>query len=508
MTNNPFYDSCFRLFFSSYSINSNLENDETYICEIKAADFIITDETILSEFCAFLQKRDRYTLSIIFGAAESIIFNSAATDINIFKAELIKEYKHQIGEEIHATFTIIKKKQCDKITIYDLDTFIENLKNQTIAESFYMFSRILSNSNFVNFQVLNLAEEFNSNSLYFLRISNEITRNKIDNRNKLLENINSLTHFSGVVDINLTPFDFNLNSTSTSNIEIKDLFQRYSIILSIIYLVDISTLKSNIVEFKLNGYKSIKASLNAKSFLLVNTIEYYDIFDWVFKGGNLNDKIGLARNILSLHLNENDHVSINGSAFNAIQSSYKIYEKQNIKQYIEIRNKISDQLLEFNNRASKIVESFASGFQKSSLALITFYISVIAIKILGKREDNLLNSEITILSLVFLCGCTIYHLISRWEVTQQKKRFINSYENLKMRYLDLLEKEDISRILNNDKDFNEDLEFIKGKLLRYTIMWWSIIILLLIATVYLYFLFNIESSDLIILKLLFTLESF
>ena len=29
--------------------------------------------------------------------------------------------------------------------------------------------------------------------------------------------------------------------------------------------------------------------------------EYFEIYKWVYNGGNLNDKIGLARNIISLH---------------------------------------------------------------------------------------------------------------------------------------------------------------------------------------------------------------
>src|SRR5690606_13634802 len=110
------------------------------------------------------------------------------------------------------------------------------------------------------------------------------------------------------------------------------------------------------------------------------------------------------------------------------KSSFKVYEKQNIKQYIEIRNKISDQLLDFNNRANKIVETFASGFQKSTLALISFYLSAIVIRVLSKGDFvNIFSLDATILSLTFLSGSIIYYCVSRWEIKEQRTRFVNSY---------------------------------------------------------------------------------
>jgi hypothetical protein len=140
---------------------------------------------------------------------------------------------------------------------------------------------------------------------------------------------------------------------------------------------------------------------------------------------------------------------LRGETLASIQSGFKVYEKQNIKQYIEIRNKISDQLLDFNNRANKVIETFAGGFQKSALALITFYFSAIAIKVFGKGDfENVFSPDITLLSITFIVGSFLYFLIARWEVIAQRKRFVNSYTNLKARYTDILVSADIDRILN------------------------------------------------------------
>jgi len=77
-------------------------------------------------------------------------------------------------------------------------------------------------------------------------------------------------------------------------------------------------------------------------------------------------------------------------------------------------------------------------------------------------------------------------LASRWELNKQKERFTQSYQNLKLRYRDLLNDEDIQRILNNDKDFNDDIAFINGKKKVYSNLWITAIITFFLAISFLY----------------------
>jgi hypothetical protein len=273
-------------------------------------------------------------------------------------------------------------------------------------------------------------------------------------------------------------------------------------------LFDITSLNENRLEYKINGYKSIKGVIDVKAIPSQGVEEYFSIYQWVYSGGNLNDKIGLARNIISLHFEKAGEVALKGSPFQSIQSSYKVYEKQNIKQYIEIRNKISDQLLDFNNRANKIIESFASGFQKSALALVTFYFSAIAIKVLGQGQFlNVFTLDATLLAIAFLAGSLVYYFVSRWEVIQQRERFVKSYTNLKDRYTDLLDALDIQRILNSDKEFNADLNFIDSKLRAYSRMWWIFLLILFLATITLFLTYNLSQLlDTPIWKALFSAQ--
>ncbi|WP_211047310.1 hypothetical protein, partial [Pectobacterium versatile] len=59
----------------------------------------------------------------------------------------------------------------------------------------------------------------------------------------------------------------------------------------------------------------------------------FDIYEWIYNQGNFVDKIGLARNIISIHTQDNSILNIPKSVLKSIESSFDIYLKDNVKQY-------------------------------------------------------------------------------------------------------------------------------------------------------------------------------
>jgi len=480
-------------FFEGTSDTYISENDRTFEYKFTAIQYLSPDSKIVASYFNFLQASDQLTFTIEFGEGSPVTFYSASPDFVDFEARLENEYSFQENEPIIVTFKIDKQNTENTISIYDLEVFTKTIEKLTISQSFVIFSRILSTKSFINFNVLNLDTSFNTASLFFVNPKSSISVQEFQDRKKRIENILTVSNFTNIKEHNLTPDDFKFQIENDKYSDLCKLFSHYSSVLSILYLFDITTLNENQLEFKINGYKSIKGTIDASA-IVKSEEDYYTIYNWVYSGGNLNDKIGLARNIISLHLIENGKIELKGNPFQSIQSSYKVYEKQNIKQYIEIRNKISDQLLDFNNRANKVIETFANGFQKSALALISFYISVIVIRVLSKGDFvNVFSLDSTILSISFISISFIYYRMAKWEVLEQKKRFQDSYLNLKDRYTDLLNKDDIERILNSDKEFEADVKFIDDKLKRYSKLWIYFLIILLSTTVFLFSIYNLST---------------
>jgi hypothetical protein len=426
-------------FFKPYTLGSVSENDNEFYISISASKLLFLDINNIQQNYNFLQPNDQFSFTVVFGNNDPISFYSANANITAFITSLESAYKFLEDAPIKASITISKGNNNNSISIYDLSVFTETLKQLSVSEAYTIFNRVLSNS-YVNFCVLNLDKSFGSANIRFISIEETQTITKNTDRQKRLDNILSVSNYTNLSEHKLTPDDFKLSSSNPKYTTLCSLFDEYKIILSVIYLFDITSLTGNELEFKINGYKSFKGKVDLKEQKFSTSNQYYEIYNWVYNGGNLQDKIGLARNIISLHFAQSGEFQLKGHPYQSILSSYKVYEKQNIRQYIEIRNKISDQLLDFNNRANKVIETFASGFQKNAMALITFYFSAVAIKVLGNGDFvNVFTLDTTVLSSVFLTGSFLYYRVAKWEVEEQKKRFIASYTNLKERYADLLD---------------------------------------------------------------------
>jgi hypothetical protein len=500
-----FIDEFIKTLFPDYSVKNSTENIQELKANLKASLFQTVEKELLESKFTFLQDRDSIHIAVTFGESDPIILNSSKIDFEGFIKGLEQEALHLDGEVISIVVTISKTVKDSSCTIYDFQCFVSTLNGYDVSQFFQIFSKLFELGQFFRFKISGLKKAFYTSSIRFEPLSEDTSVQENLKRIEIFDYFKAQCHFGNVEHFCLVPSDFKLILKDDDQSELNELMNRYANLISIIFLFDITSIIGNSIEFKINGYKSIKGTSDVAKLHLQEFDEYYNIFEWVYNGGNLTDKIGLSRNIISLHFRTAGELNLTGNPFQSVKSSFKVYEKQNIKQYIEIRNKISDQLLDFNNRANKIVETFASGFQKSTLALISFYISAIVIRVLSKGDFvNIFSLDATILSLAFLSGSLIYYCVSRWEIKVQRTRFVNSYENLKKRYTDLLESDDIKKILNNDTEFQQDLDFIDKKRKAYSRMWLTVVVLLASSTLFLFITYNLtQLSDTLIFKLIF-----
>lgn len=177
----------------------------------------------------------------------------------------------------------------------------------------------------------------------------------------------------------LLPDDFYITSLS-SNQEINNAFNRICSLLSIAFLSNTSEI-SNIDLFscKILGYKKIfydevKIECFSKDIQLI-----YKIYSWAFENGNKPDKLGLVRNIFSLHTDNNGKIKFDNELWESINSNYQIYLKENIKNYLEIKNKIIEISIDSMSRTYQIADEIISSFKNNILIIFTFLLSVVVV---------------------------------------------------------------------------------------------------------------------------------
>jgi hypothetical protein len=467
---------------------------------VLCSDLVIPSEKKFSNVVAEINSRDSINISIVQNHSTwNYVQEDTNCDLNQFLQDC-STIQHTDEKEIIVSLT--KKKINNTISIYCIDNFTNNLNSLSFAGFLLKLNEVFSGSNNLIFEVQNESfSEFSTPTIKFIPKEKQIQNSGIRNTNSLVK-IKNLCHCNIIDKYQFVPDDF--YPTTKNNTILDEIFSRMALLYSTIFLFDIFSIDSTVIEYRLNGYRTINQKINFANIDISSYEIYYQIYSWVYEGGNIVDKIGLARNILSLNFDKKN-LKLSETTFEAIKSGYKIYQKENIKQYIEIRNKISDQLIELQNKADKIVENFVDDYKKTFLAVVSFFISVIVIRVVSKGDfTGGFTKEVTLLTIGFLSVSLLVMFFALGEINKQIKRYEEFYKNLKARYADLLDPSDISRILNNDKDFDCNKKFIEKKRCSYTILWVVSLIIMLVITVTLFASNNINCCTIIKLIICFT----
>jgi hypothetical protein len=464
----------------------------------------------LDEALVYLNKRDSLAISIFKDG--SLIENFSNTTGKSFTSYVdeLKTGGLELNDLIEFKITIPKNKQEDIISIYSLEHFIKQIENYSFAQFLSIFKTYLGKSRLnLELQSDKIEHEFKTTTFSIINKSSAPVTIIIgeDIREKRINDARTLCHWD-LDRINLLPEDLYSVIQEGTNIQVINLFQKVCLLYTCMFIFDYSHIKSETFTYKLNGYKTIGQNFNTsitKDIIIDNKSfeTFFKIYHWIYNGGNTIDKISITRNILSLNFDPKT-LELSESAFDAILSNFKIYERENVKQYIEVRNKLSELLIDLQNKIGKIVEDFVGDFKKNLITLISFFISVVALRVISKGDFiGGFTDEIIILSYSLLFISLGILLYSRWELKQKAQMFDKHYEQLKDRYKELLTEKEITEIFDdcNPQKLSNNKSFIYKQRKLYSWLWFISILVLAVTLQYIHY-YNNLSLYIIICKIL------
>lgn len=303
----------------------------------------------------------------------------------------------------------------------------------------------------------------------------------------LIEAFKSVCNLQTNIKYTFNPDEFYIEKNISP--EIDFIFNKLKIIYSLIYIFDMSNLTNDILSLNLSGYKCLAITLDLNTLNYSKLNVYYDIYKWLYTDGNINDKIGVTRNVLSLYIKDSKSIELDSSVFTAIQSNYGIYLRNNVEKYLEVKSKIIETSLSTNTQISQMVDSLSNNFIKNLGAIGTFIVTIVVMKSLDdKKFEDIFTLDMVIISSILVLISIIYLKYTFKEFEYNKTRIKNFYERLKLSYNDILVKKDIDTIFNKDKYFNEDIESANNKVKYYKKSWCFMLLIFQIGVIILGFL--------------------
>ena len=145
-----------------------------------------------------------------------------------------------------------------------------------------------------------------------------------------------------------------------------------------------------------------------------------------------------------------------------------------MRQYIKVRNDVSKDLLDLQDRVNSVVEGFTGDFRKNVVGLGTFFLTLVIVRIVanGKWAGAFSNQVVT-LSFVFIALSFVLLIYSRLTLEKKENLYKKHYKLLRDRYEPLFSKEEADKIFE-DGDPNKSgthSNYIKWQKNSYTWIW-------------------------------------
>ncbi|MCL1679893.1 hypothetical protein M2T92_12730 [Elizabethkingia miricola] len=383
-------------------------------------------------------------------------------DYNINHQKYIDLEIDEYDEEYTLAFTIYKRGE--RKMIYQEEKFQNFLNDNTLQE---ILEILKENSR----PILLLNENFTGKSS-----SSLIGYNQDILLSPVNHNLSYQCYFYNYSDFKFSPQDFEFIGDEDN---ITMYFKRVYFIFILIYLFDVSEIKEDSLILKLTGNKTFNYTLDFNN-LDISSIENYKlIYTWVYsEKEKTEEKIGIARNILSLYLSA-EHINIDKKVYHSILSANQLYIKENVSKFIETRDNIFKQLDTINDDINSSLNSFSGNFSKSLIVFVTFYLSVFILKVFEKVDINsALSKEETFTGIGFLALFLMYFIFSLVILNLDKNRIYKKYETLKERFINILGKDQVDSILEEDKEFKEGTRFFRKRRTSIIVIWCITLIVL------------------------------
>ena len=362
-------------------------------------------------------------------------------------------------DEVDVLIKIDKIVDENCFSVYNYNSFIDNLLNLNITEQLDFFSNVLSNvENRLLFQVFDDSfegKEFSTLSFTFSYYKSEpqyLSFTRI-NRFHQLEFVNNFYDFNR---FKLIPEDFYIVLGDFT--KLKDLLKKFETLFSIIYLSSFASIRDERLELSVLPTKLITEVYELEN--LQHQSSFFELYNWIFIENNYLDKLTIAKHEL-----ENKQFIFQRDTLHSsnISRLYNLYigkkSSEFLKAKIDAGNFILEKIFEMYQYKNVISGRLGGNF----FALVGFLVTTIIANIVSDSKlNNIFTADVLWLFFFLLLGSYVYCYLSNKQFINDISDFEKLFNRLKNNYDEIFSKDELDEMFQY-----EEFKLLKDELSTY-----------------------------------------
>lgn len=449
-----------------------------FVCEYRLKKQNLPSSEKLIVFLGLKPERDKIEITITSDSGSAFVSSDVVwvDSYEGFEKGLYDD------DEITVSIKVTKIIEGGRLSVYCLNQFSQFLCGLKAEQIFENFTNLFRESGeHIEFQLLDTNGSLRTSSIAFS--DNDLRWINHRSREEQIKDCEDASVFLERAKIRLTPRDFEIEGLEGNGLDaIQALFGKLKAILSYVYLANTASVVNGkaILQFDpaAKGYEYDLTQLTENEIVP-------QIYDWVFKDESCVDKASIARKIINTYCRDKESILlIDEKVLNSIKSDYVIYQKNHADQYIEMKNKISEFIVESAGKIQDLSHDIADAFRNNFVAIIVFLMTVLLTDSIdfSKFLEKDISPKVTAVCGVFTIATFLYFIATIVMGKQKWKWLKQSYTDLKNNYVGVFDAKDIEEAFNHDEPLNNAEKEYREIRKKISSIWIALVLVLCMFT--------------------------
>lgn len=387
----------------------------------------------------------------------SVTLSDGTTSVQVNDAAWSSAFEEFINnlyesDQITVLIRIEKKVYNSVLNVYNLNAFSDFLNGRSYTQLFDIFAQLFKScGNRIVFHLLDTNGSLRTRNIAFS--DNDVEWKVTIPRHEQLNNCEDASVFLDRAKYPLLPQDFAVTGPVEGSGfgDISELLEKLRCIWSYLYLSNSAYIANEkaILQFDPAG-----AAEEYEFGELEKNAFVPRIYDWIFKDDGCVDKASIARKIINVYCRSKPAIlTIDEKLFNSIKSDYVIYQKNHADQYIDMKNKISECIVDSAKQMQELSHDVVEAFRNNFVAVIVFLMTVLLTDSIDFSQflEKTVSPNVIAVCVIFTFGSILYLIATIIMGNQKWKWLEQSYGDLKDNYRGTLDERDIEEAFNHDQ---------------------------------------------------------
>jgi hypothetical protein len=381
-------------------------------------------------------------------------------------------------DSIEIKIQIDKTVSANKFSIYNFESFAQDLMEHSLVDILKWFSGLLISQEYLVFEVFDSDISFSTGTMAFVSNENAVFSPKVE-RIQRLRVCKETACFYNMSTFEIIPEDFVIDGIKQNDDCFRSLFEKLATILSLVYTASTASITDTDLTIQINGQRATTYSFGLNT--IDKNLKWLTIYSWIYTDGNSADKALIAHNVISLHCKYADLLSIDDKVYDSIKSNYNLYLRNNVVHYLDLKKDISKFIRDVVAHVGDYTTSIASKFRTNLIAIFGLLLTVVLTKVGATQNwDNIFSQDVFYLFELVFIGSLGYMISCYFEARYKLKKTVQSYDALKENYKDILSDAEIQEAFGADKLLKATEKSARNGIKRGALIWCVLLVLIII----------------------------